>query len=495
MERPDILWFGSRKGRADDAAFSTRDLDRVVVHETELTTARLSAARGLVLSFGDGKVSPIRKFAEKNAQAALNHGLAIYVLATEEEVLLHACRELDKIGIAPYTPRVGDATSVPDHLIAQHMLRWDAGRAPSSTMKIDQVEGTLDLSPEDDILLRRAFSDCDQIRIAELGGGRTADTFMVEARFAGASTLVGPRPLPFFVKLGQREKIADEVSKYQRYATQFIPFHLRPNLDLSRCLSGQTRGILVGDFVERAEPFWDVACKGEAHAAVHSLFDLTLAGWRAQGFQRDFGKRPGSVAGALGTRIFDCNKVKEQHHATALEHGLSRSPGELWEALMEIDQCSYRAPMHGDLHPGNVFVRGNDAILIDLASIQDGPLSGDLACLEVALLFETRKDDEKLEPEAWRKAVDAFYAPEHFHQLPPPAFNTDSWSARLNCARQVRMVALPTQACPTEYMSAVAVYLLRRSMHHPDNDTDALRRGYALVVADRLVSELKKDPS
>ena len=30
---------------------------------------------------------------------------------------------------------------------------------------------------------------------------------------------------------------------------------------------------------------------------------------------------------------------------------------------MEIDQCSSRAPMHGDLHPGNVFVRGDKAYM------------------------------------------------------------------------------------------------------------------------------------
>jgi Ser/Thr protein kinase RdoA (MazF antagonist) len=102
--------------------------------------------------------------------------------------------------------------------------------------------------------------------------------------------------------------------------------------------------------------------------------------------------------------------------------------------------------MHGDLHPGSVFVRGSDAILIDLASIQDGPLSGDLTCLEVALLFEPREGDDKTSEEAWQKAVDGFYAPESFRQLPPPVFGADSWSARLNCARQVKMVALPTQA-------------------------------------------------
>jgi hypothetical protein len=55
------------------------------------------------------------------------------------------------------------------------------------------------------------------------------------------------------------------------------------------------------------------------------------------------------------------------------------------------------------------------------------------------------------------------------------------------------MIALPTQACETEYLSAAAVYLLRRTMFPREDEPDqwvreleAQRRSYALVVADRL---------
>lgn len=492
MSRPNVLWFGSRKGRPDDDAFTERELKLQIVSSHELSTEQLASARGLVLSFGGDMVSKVREFAEKNVVTAIEHGLTIYVLASEDEVLLHAHREMEKLGIKLYTERL--ASTAPDHQVAHHMMIFPVSNAPSAKLEIKLEQGAERLSDADILLLRRAFADCEHIRLVELGGGKTAETFMVEAKLAGAASLVGPRPLPFFVKLGKREKVAEEVAKYKLYGENFVPFYLRPNLDLSRCVSGHTRGILVGNFVERAEPLWSVTCKGEAHAAIHSLFDLTLAGWRAQGFQRSTGLRSGSVAGGLGSRIFDFNKVKSANLVVAETKGLTRSPQGLWEALMELEghQRYYNAPMHGDLHPGNVFVRGGDAILIDLASIQDGPLSGDLACLEVALLFETRSGDEMVSEEVWLKAADEFYAPESFRQLPPPAFGADSWSARLNCARQVRMVALPTQACETEYMSAIAVYLLRRSMHDAGNATDALRRGYAMVIADRLVSALKE---
>jgi hypothetical protein len=57
----------------------------------------------------------------------------------------------------------------------------------------------------------------------------------------------------------------------------------------------------------------------------------------------------------------------------------------------------------------------------------------------------------------------------------------------LNAAREVRAIGLRKQACPSEYESAVAAYLLRRSMYPADDEIDATRRAYALVTAERLI--------
>jgi hypothetical protein len=203
---------------------------------------------------------------------------------------------------------------------------------------------------------------------------------MVEAMFKGS--LVGPRPLPFFVKLGKRDSIKREVASYEQYATHYIPFHLRPNLDPNRCLLGHERAILVAIS-------WNARSRCGIGGERESTFRNPLAlrrhfgGWRLQGFEGPQGLAKGSVACALTNSIFQHERVQPSYLERAKELGLSRSPKELGECLLGAStQKYYRAPMHGDLHPDNVFIRGGDAILIDLASIQSGPLSGDLACLE-----------------------------------------------------------------------------------------------------------------
>ena len=518
MARPKVLWCGSRHGRDSALEFANRDLQLEIV-EAEATDVQLRASRGIVYAFGNGTVRDVLRIAERTAKIAIDFGLRVFVLASDDEVQMHASREFLRLlsptrGTTPdaelilealeresdFHRRTGDAAAVPDHEIAQWMVAKNPLSAPRPNLIIefDQDGSSVpELGATDTLLLQRAFADCTKLKIVELGGGKTAETFMVEATFADSRA--GPRPLPFFAKLGSRKKITEEVDAYRHYATYHIPFHLRPNLDPARCISALERAILVGNFVERAEPLWDVAVKGTAHPAISSLFDSTLAGWRAQGFQAESRSRvSGSVASGLGQRIFDHEKVKPDHLAAAQERGMTGSPKELWESLLERHkQCYLRAPMHGDLHPGNVFVRGADAILIDLASIQWGPLAGDLACLEVAFLFEARLGDELLPDDAWIAAINEFYVSDAFLRLPAPQSGLDSWSARLNCARQVRMIALPTQLCDTEYMSAVAVYLLRRSMHPADDEcddlrrTNALRRSYALVIAERLVQHLE----
>lgn len=496
-ERTKVLWKGSRGSRGPGLEFTRRGLALEIVDGEDISEADLVAARGIVYAFGEQMLSQVREMAELTARKAMDHGLAIFVLASEDEIMRHAQKEMSNIGVAAHIyTRTGDAKDVPDHEIAQFMLMADPKLKSSATLEIERKGEEFELQEIDELLLRRAFSDCVRISVSVLGGGRTAETFMVEATFAGSE--VGPRPLPFFVKLGKRDSIKREVERYASYATHYIPFHLRPNLDPPRCLLGFGRAILVGNFVERAEPLWDLAEKGKAHAGIHSLFDATLAGWRLQGFEGPYGLAKGSVACALTDSIFKHERVQPAYVERAKALGLRRSPKELWECLLGAStQEYYRAPMHGDLHPDNVFIRGGDAILIDLASVQSGPLSGDLACLETFFAFEVRKKDRHLSFDDWRASVDRLYDKASFVRLPPPMAGSGVWASRWNCARQVRMIALPTQACETEYLSAVAVYLLRRTMYTREGEPDELlreleaqRRSYALVVADRLVTAL-----
>jgi hypothetical protein len=68
----------------------------------------------------------------------------------------------------------------------------------------------------------------------------------------------------------------------------------------------------------------------------------------------------------------------------------------------------------GDLHGGNVVVRSGQAILIDLASVAErGPLTTDVAALEVWLAFELppEEDARAYKNKAWTDEIDRLYAP------------------------------------------------------------------------------------
>jgi hypothetical protein len=362
------------------------------------------------------------------------------------------------------------------------------------------------ISPTDELLLRRAFSDARKIRLEPLTGGKTADVFRVHAQFARTSLSV--QPLPFFAKLGDRSKIELELRNYREYAYHYVPFHLRPNIDDERSVLGSKRACLVGNFVEFAKPLWIAVEDGEFSAPLNALFDMTLRGWWAQAFSHPRGPVTGkAVAGTLGKDIFDHKRARPNHLQRATTLGLTRSPIEIYESLCDRrdTETYYEAPFHGDLHPENIFVRNADAILIDLGSARMGPIGGDPACLEVALAMDVRLSDLKTDPAEWTKDVDRLFAAAGFLQSPLPVDAETAWKHRVNAVRKVRTLAQAAQTCETGYQSAIAMYLLRRSMYDAGRfvdysederkkltEIDAHRRAYALVLADRLVGDSRK---
>ena len=84
--------------------------------------------------------------------------------------------------------------------------------------------------------------------------------------------------------------------------------------------------------------------------------------------------------------------------------GLATDPNTLRDRICEAAKTvsCFFGPYHGDLHPGNIMVRGGDAILIDFSSASDGPLTADPAALEVSLIFGTDEDDK---PECFQSGV------------------------------------------------------------------------------------------
>ena len=69
----------------------------------------------------------------------------------------------------------------------------------------------------------------------------------------------GKQPLPYFLKIGNRNDIFREYQVYEHHVRGYIPFHLGPHLDCWRCCLGSEEGIIVGDYVGESESLCDCA--------------------------------------------------------------------------------------------------------------------------------------------------------------------------------------------------------------------------------------------
>ena len=140
MRRDTVLWFGSRGGRRSSLEYERRELTLQVLTSNALTDADLRPARGIVYWFGENEVTQTGIFAEATIHRALDHGLAVIVLAADSGIVEHVRREMDRLGIPDLiTYRVEEQDEVPDHEIAQRMLRAEPKKAWSGELVIDMA--------------------------------------------------------------------------------------------------------------------------------------------------------------------------------------------------------------------------------------------------------------------------------------------------------------------------------------------------------------------
>jgi hypothetical protein len=487
ISRTKVLWVGEPPDSQVSAEFVNRDLALECVGESEIFEQPLMQSRGIVYNFGSGTITRTRETFTATYKSAIDYGLCVYLLAENDTIQNYV------------TEFVGDeqrlrrrTLPMKPHEIPEIIARHQAGYACDQPLDIIEDKTTSPLTNEERILVKRAFWDCTSVSLKSLVGGMSARVFVAYATFR--DSVAGPRPLPFFVKIDKAPKIALERERYSLYAGHFIPFNLRPNLEPDRCLESSSLGVLVGNFVERSESLWDVARRGQGQAAIHSLFDDTLSGWRIQAFCLGNVVDKPIAAGLLSANVFDYKRVKQSHLKFAAAFNVTAEPRELWETLIGLTGQKYRcAPMHGDLHGNNVRVRNGDAIVIDLASVTNGPLVADLAALETWCAFEVPPECLAVEPDDdrnWQDLVDELYEPKAFLSVPFPATETLPLEWLRTCVRQIRCMVGPIQLCETEYQSATAVYLLRRTMWEGIGPLDAFRRGYAYVLAAHLVKDL-----
>lgn len=486
-ERNLVLWFGAHPGDAQRREIENR-LCRWQAGDVDAPLDKARHALAAVIQFETGDETALLTLAESQLRRFLDHGLRVELVASDDAAMGRVQARLGKLaGIAGVHVRTAPSPAA----LAEAIARHEAGPVPRLDLAISVANNREPLRQADEILFQRAFAHCSAITLVELSGGRS-DARVFAVYMTVARSNAGAWPQPAFAKLDRADKIAREHDNYREYAARFIPFGLRPNVE--NLIIGSERSLLVGDFVDKSESLWDLVRRNVASSAITALLEETLGGWRDQAYAAD--PIPGSVAAAMqAADIWDHEKIQPCYVERAREAGVAATPQSLWEALNALDQRYRWAPVHGDLHGENVRVRGGSAILIDLASVCHGPLTVDLAALETWLAFEVPPDSDpdRYDDPDWRCAVDRLYAPSAFRHPPGPCRPEAPLAWMGTVVRQIRTLGIAIQSCPTEYQTAVAVQLLRRSQWADGRTHDRFRRGYSYLVAARLVADIAKE--
>jgi hypothetical protein len=482
-----------------NASFDATEFDRRQLQIKRIkvvdAAAHFNAAKAVMVADAAGKFALIKSCLADVFQKAADHELAqvILVHSLSDHAQVDALRKRD----FPQT----QAT------IVQYSELWRAAEAiarhrvgpPAGDVKIEP--DSLALSEDAKLLLQRAFFDCERIFLERLLGGRASmSVYQVHAWLLPEWCIAGPRPLPFFIKIDEPAKIDTEKNGYQIYAEHFIPFNLRPNIDRRRCVRTRSCAALAGDFVDDAIPLRKCLKLGLASGVLFALFETSLKGFRLQPFAA--GKNPEeSTLPSFVTGRAKADQILPQTIDRAKDFGLTKTPVDMLTAICAVAQkiACLMGPCHGDLHCGNIMVRGGDAILIDFASAGNGPLTADPAALEVSLMFGTDEGDDDATFAEWRAFVDSIYEG-NVPNLHPPALAESrpgaySWLRR--SIRELRHTLLGCNVTEAEAKIVLATYLIRFARLPADNFKDETlselarsRQAYALVVAERIVDSL-----
>jgi hypothetical protein len=376
--------------------------------------------------------------------------------------------------------------------VSEKIARYSPG-PPAIDMEVT-CHGEVVLNDEIKLLLQRSFYDCEKIHVHSIGGGQASLNLFKIYPWVGKSN-VGPSPSPYFAKIAGHREIKQEKNNYQLYSDNYIPFHYRPNCRLERCVSTRNYSSLVGDFVDEAIPLRFALRDVHYSGIIFSLFEKTLKGFRSQPYVA----RTGSMRDVLPNFAKERVKLHELISKVdvineAVNLGLKSSPEKMLDGLVNACPTTcMTGPYHGDLHFGNVMVKGDDAILIDFFSVKgSAPLTADPATLEISLCFKFDKD-EKVDFDTWKDFIDEAYDP--IQLLKPLALsehipNEVSWLRR--AIREIRHILRGCECCDEEIQVMVATYLMRiaRLADMDVLSTEFRCRAYALVVAERIINHL-----
>lgn len=486
--------------------FNERGLSLVPSTIDEIPT-QTNAACGILIAEASGRIGFIRSCLEALRDTAEDSGLAFAVLVPALDQLRVVKQLIDELHLGPRArgTRATANLSQDVGVAAEFFARWD----PSPPLGDPTIlPPSLPLPSKEVLLLRRSFYDCDRIYLEPLGGGRdAAGVYCVHAWLR--QSVVGRRPLPFFIKFSTPDKIDTERRNYQDYADLYIPFYLRPNIVPGRCVQIKGLACLAGNFVEDSITLRSALRRSQSPGIIFSLFEISLRGFRSQPASGPTESWDQPLEAFVRERARAAEVQEDAVNLARRSFGLRSTPIEIEKRLCAAIGSVKRnfGPYHGDLHAGNVMVRGRDAILIDFSAVRritpkgeevkGGPLTADPAALEVSLVFGTDEKDKPAEFKEWRKAVSQFYDGGPIHE--PPSLGTGpgpfAWLYR--ALREIRHILLGCDCKQEEAAELLAAYLLRFARLPADTFSSQKlsqlarkRQAYALVVAERIVDSL-----
>ncbi|MDI1344020.1 MAG: phosphotransferase [Pseudolabrys sp.] len=497
--RAKVLVVGARP--FDEAPFIERGLIPVRVELDQFDDALLSSARGIMLADHPGRFGLINQYFSGPFDRACEMGLMTASFSTGAHdggrVAVARNAAYARIGAAPSKYPILWAVDETVAAISEKLARHDPGPELGKA-KIQTAGLKIQADPAISKLLQRAFWDCDTITVEPLLGGKTAKgTYRVFASLAGPE--LGPQPMPFFVKIGNRQDIEDEKENYRRRAEPFIPFHLRPSLNEARCVSTLTSAALVCNFVDSAIALRETLRNGQGAGAIFSLFEVTLRGLRSHVLKSQ--AEPGIIETFFDKKV-RVAEIPRARITRARRQSHCRDPKLLGQILKNLATGinSRRGIYHGDLHAGNVMVRQRDAIVIDFGSMQDfGPITADPAILEVSLVFGMDDGDGEESLVAWRGFVSEIFLKTFPLSPPPPSSDHFRFAWLRKAVREIRHVVTCCVKEDPEALIILCGCLLRFArLSRSDLKNKALRnlsedrRSYALVIADRICSRIEK---
>lgn len=531
VARARIAFFKTLPGEGDLMRFRERRFVCGACTEADLLDADyVSRLDAIIFSQDPYEQSALTAVWRDTLPALLNHGVRVYVriapdfdqnttarklviealvplrvplaniTPAEREQIPPELREREHSALAPYVYIFDSGVDwvTIAHLVCDH----PAGNAANRLLKVDGVVlSNLAASDTEErlLLLQRAFSDCRTVHLQPMVDGLSgAPVFKAYASMNHG--LAGDWPYLHFVKVGPRKKIVDEYDKYMGRALDYIPFHLGPRLRLDRCNLGATLGILVGDFVEGAEPIRDCAPAGRAGHAIANLFDRTLGAWRKQ-------------ARRHSTRTLQQYLTDKWLDEAGAELRLpSHRAGRVLDLRGDPDVAPLRSifdrhahgevltgPAHGDLHATNVLIRGGDAIIIDFEKVEDDfPLLYDPASLEGGLLTESLAHDPRATkaPDELLAAISPLYELEQLRKFVIHCNATNPLGWFYDCLAQIRSLSRHAATSAEQYAAVLAVCLIRKGCNtHAFPQANENLRAISFVLGQRILTQLDQLPA